>query len=149
MPSRWGGDRITGQVDIPWARILVKSLPESAVAVSDDVTVVYDDPPPVPKAAPLPMAIKLAIRLGDDVRLEAMGLKTKVGAASTSARILAAAGGQWPAGAQRRALQGLWPEPHHQGWPHPLLRPLDQPFLNIEAYRDPDTIEDKVTVGCG
>lgn len=25
--------------------------------------------------------------------------------------------------------------------------PLDQPFLNIEAYRDPDTIEDKVTVG--
>ena len=59
------------------------------MAVSDDVTVVYDDLPPVPKAAPLPMAIKLAIRLGDDVRLEAMGLKTKVGAASTSARILA------------------------------------------------------------
>ncbi len=49
------------------------------MAVSDDVTVVYDDLPPVPKAAPLPMAIKLAIRLGDDVRLEAMGLKTKVG----------------------------------------------------------------------
>ncbi len=40
--------RITGQVDIPWARILVKSLPDSAVAVSDDVTVVYDDLPRLP-----------------------------------------------------------------------------------------------------
>ncbi|WP_429103439.1 autotransporter assembly complex protein TamB [Aeromonas hydrophila] len=140
--------RITGQVDIPWARILVKSLPESAVAVSDDVTVVYDDLPPVPKAAPLPMAIKLAIRLGDDVRLEAMGLKTKVGGGinirQDPSRPLAGNGqlvlndGRFKAYGQNLIIKD-----------GRILfsGPLDQPFLNIEAYRDPDTIEDKVTVG--
>lgn len=93
--------RVTGQVDIPWSRILVKSLPDSAVAVSDDVTVIYDDLPPVPKAAPLPMEIRLAIRLGDDVRLEAMGLKTKVEGPSTFARIppsRSRATGNWSSG---------------------------------------------------
>ncbi|MDM5061496.1 translocation/assembly module TamB [Aeromonas salmonicida] len=139
---------VSGQVDIPWARILVKSLPESAVSVSDDVTVIYDDLPPVPKAAPLPMAIKLAIRLGDDVRLDAMGLKTRVGGginiSQQPSRPLAGNGqlvlndGRFRAYGQNLIIKD-----------GRILfsGPLDRPFLNIEAYRDPDTIEDKVTVG--
>lgn len=140
--------RVTGQVDIPWSRILVKSLPDSAVAVSDDVTVIYDDLPPVPKAAPLPMEIRLAIRLGDDVRLEAMGLKTKVGGAlnirQDPSKPLSGNGqlelrdGRFKAYGQNLIIK--------EG--RILFSgPIDQPYLNIETYRDPDTIEDNVTVG--
>ena len=140
--------RVSGQVDIPWSRILVKTLPESAVAVSDDVTVIYDDLPPVPKTAPLPMEIKLAIRLGDDVRLEAMGLKTKVtgalGIRQEPSKPLSGNGqlelkdGRFKAYGQNLIIK--------EG--RILFSgPIDQPYLNIEAYRDPDTIEDNVTVG--
>ncbi|MGY4106389.1 autotransporter assembly complex protein TamB [Aeromonas encheleia] len=140
--------RISGQVDIPWSRILVKSLPESAVALSDDVTVIYDDVPPLPKTAPLPMEIKLAIRLGDDVRLEAMGLKTKV-AGALNIR-------QDPSKPLSGNGQLVLNEGRFKAYGQNLIikdgrilfsGPIDQPYLNIEAYRDPDTIEDNVTVG--
>ncbi|MFM5331178.1 translocation/assembly module TamB domain-containing protein [Aeromonas veronii] len=140
--------RITGQVDIPWARILVKSLPDSAVAVSDDVTVVYDDLPPAPKEASLPLAMKVAIRLGNDVKLDAMGLKTDVSGGlnirQDPEKPLAGNGqlvltnGRFKAYGQNLIIK--------EG--RILFSgPLDRPFLNIEANRDPDTIEGQVTVG--
>ncbi|WP_429187234.1 autotransporter assembly complex protein TamB [Aeromonas veronii] len=140
--------RITGQVDIPWARILVKSLPDSAVAVSDDVTVVYDDLPPAPKQASLPLAMKVAIRLGNDVKLDAMGLKTDVSGGlnirQEPEKPLAGNGqlvltnGRFKAYGQNLIIK--------EG--RILFSgPLDRPFLNIEANRDPDTIEGQVTVG--
>ncbi|MEV3813942.1 autotransporter assembly complex protein TamB [Aeromonas allosaccharophila] len=140
--------RITGQVDIPWARILVKSLPDSAVAVSDDVTVVYDDLPPAPKPASLPLAMKVAIRLGNDVKLDAMGLKTDVSGGlnirQEPEKPLAGNGqlvltnGRFKAYGQNLIIK--------EG--RILFSgPLDRPFLNIEANRDPDTIEGQVTVG--
>ncbi|WP_429019962.1 autotransporter assembly complex protein TamB [Aeromonas allosaccharophila] len=140
--------RITGQVDIPWARILVKSLPDSAVAVSDDVTVVYDDLPPAPKPASLPLAMKVAIRLGNDVKLDAMGLKTDVSGGlnirQDPEKPLAGNGqlvltnGRFKAYGQNLIIK--------EG--RILFSgPLDRPFLNIEANRDPDTIEGQVTVG--
>ncbi|MCF5883648.1 translocation/assembly module TamB domain-containing protein [Aeromonas veronii] len=140
--------RITGQVDIPWARILVKSLPDSAVAVSDDVTVVYDDLPPAPKEASLPLAMKVVIRLGNDVKLDAMGLKTDVSGGlnirQDPEKPLAGNGqlvltnGRFKAYGQNLIIK--------EG--RILFSgPLDRPFLNIEANRDPDTIEGQVTVG--
>ncbi|WP_421234666.1 translocation/assembly module TamB domain-containing protein [Aeromonas enteropelogenes] len=140
--------RITGKVDIPWARILVKSLPDSAVAVSDDVTVVYDDLPPPPPQASLPLLMKVAIRLGDDVKLEAMGLKTNV---SGGLNINQDPGKPLAGNGQLVLTDGRF-----KAYGQNLIikegriifsGPLDRPFLNIEAYRDPDTIEDQVTVG--
>jgi translocation and assembly module TamB len=140
--------QITGQVDIPWARILVKSLPESAVSVSDDVIVIHDDLPPVPRATPLPIAIKLAIRLGDDIRFDAMGLTTRVGGginiSQEPSRPLAGNGqlvlndGRFRAYGQNLIIKD-----------GRILfsGPLDRPFLNIEAIRDPATIAANVTVG--
>ncbi|PKQ80158.1 hypothetical protein CJP16_07415 [Aeromonas sobria] len=140
--------RITGQVDIPWARILVKSLPDSAVAVSDDVTVVYDDLPPAPQQASLPLAMKVAIRLGSDVKIDAMGLKTDVSGGinlrQDPEKPLAGNGqlvltnGRFKAYGQNLIIK--------EG--RILFSgPLDRPFLNIEANRDPATIEGQVTVG--
>ena len=92
------------------------------------------------------MEIRLAIRLGTtsalkpwDSRPRWRGLNIRQDPPSRSR-----ATGNWSSGT---ALQGLWPEPHHQGGADPLSGPIDQPHLNIETYRDPDTIEDNVTVG--
>ncbi|MGL6350906.1 MAG: autotransporter assembly complex protein TamB, partial [Aeromonas sp.] len=140
--------QITGQIDIPWARILVKSLPDSAVAVSSDVTVIYNDVPPPPKPASLPLAMEVAIRLGDDVKIDAMGLKTNV------------AGGITLQQAPEKPLAGrgqlVLVNGRFKAYGQNLLikegkiifsGPLDRPYLNIEANRDPDTIDGQVTVG--
>ncbi|MGL4932204.1 MAG: autotransporter assembly complex protein TamB [Aeromonas sp.] len=140
--------RVTGQVDIPWARILVKSLPDSAVALSDDVILVYDDMPPTPKPATLPLSLKVAIRLGNDVKLDAMGLKTDI-SGGLSIR-------QDPEKPLAGNGQLVLTNGRFKAYGQNLLikegrilfsGPLDRPFLNIEANRDPETIEDPVTVG--
>lgn len=81
-----------GKIDIPWARIEVQELPESAVSVSSD-EVIMDGSAKQKKAFVPPiltnknaaqngqgMAIRgdVAINIGDDVRLEAYGLKTNL-----------------------------------------------------------------------
>ena len=52
--------------------------PESAVAVSNDVTVIYDDLPSRAQAAPLPMRSGLAIAARGRCPAGGHGLKTKV-----------------------------------------------------------------------
>lgn len=140
--------RVTGKIEIPWARILVKNLPESAVARSDDVTIIYDElAPPVEQTA-LPLEMKVAVVLGDDIRLDAMGLKTKVtGGISLN---------QEPEKPLSGTGQLELKEGRFKAYGQNLIiregriifsGPLDKPYLNIETYRDPDTIEDNVTVG--
>ncbi|EKE69244.1 translocation/assembly module TamB domain-containing protein [Gallaecimonas xiamenensis] len=70
--------RLEGEIAIPWARIEVKELPASAVSLSKDVVVITKDPEleEVPVSAPFAMRVKVS--LGDDVRLKALGLKTKL-----------------------------------------------------------------------
>ncbi|WP_373766514.1 translocation/assembly module TamB domain-containing protein [Glaesserella sp.] len=77
-----------GNIDIPWARIAVEELPESAVSVSDDEIIMdgsaknktkhkFDT---LPQQNSSGMAIKadVSINIGNDVKLEAYGLKTNL-----------------------------------------------------------------------
>lgn len=46
---------LDGRVDVPWARIVVHELPESAVGVSSDVVMLNDNlQPEEPKTASIP-----------------------------------------------------------------------------------------------
>ena len=77
-----------GNIDIPWARIEVEELPESAVSVSDDEVImdgsVKEKIPlaqrQIPQTTPSGMAIKsnINIHIGDDVKLNAYGLKANL-----------------------------------------------------------------------
>ena len=139
---------VTGKIDIPWARILVKSLPESAVALSSDVQVVMDDRPAPPPPAPLPLQMRVQVTIGPDVRLDAMGLRTQlVGVLRLNqdeGKPLAARGeiqlndGRFKAYGQNLLIQ--------EGKIR-FSGPLDQPYLNINAIRNPETVEGNVTVG--
>lgn len=142
--------RLAGQVQIPWARIKVKSLPDSAVSVSEDVEVV--DPrrktAPPPKA-PLPIWLDVSLGLGGDVQLDALGLKTKlVGGVRVvqnpeiPLRVdgeIALNDGRFKSFGQNLLIQ----EGKLLFSGNPTA-----PYLLVKAERDPETMEDKdITVG--
>ncbi|MDY0185996.1 MAG: translocation/assembly module TamB domain-containing protein [Desulfuromonadaceae bacterium] len=65
---------LTGGILVPSGRIKVKTLPQGAVRLSDDV-VVLDDPNATKDKRELPFTLALEVALLDEVRIEAFGLK--------------------------------------------------------------------------
>lgn len=144
---------LTGNVDIPWGRIAIESLPDSAVSVSSD-EVILDEPPRtrIVKLATETdgMAIRsdLKINIGNDVNLEAYGLKTNL-----NGRLLVK---------QEKGQLGLYGminlrRGRYASFGQDLLIRKGQisfnglpshPMLNIEAIRNPEAMEDaKVIAG--
>lgn len=66
---------VSGRIDVPRARVRVKSLPEGAVAQSQDVQVAGR---PDREALELPVSGRIELVLGDDVHIEALGLDSDV-----------------------------------------------------------------------
>ena len=141
-----------GNIDIPWARIEVEELPESAVSVSDDEVIMDGS---VKKKIPLAqrqipqttssgMAIKsnINIHIGDDVNLNAYGLKANLDGTI----------------AVRQGKQGLGlygqvnlTKGRYASFGQDLIIRKgqisfaglpSQPNLNIEAIRNPEAMED-------
>ncbi len=144
-----GGVEVQGRVMIPWARIKVKNLPESVVSLSDDVEIVMPRrKAPEPKA-PLPLWLDLVVSLGGDVQLDALGLKTKLvgGIAMT----------QTPDVPLRTEGEIRLDNGRFKAYGQNLLISegklifsgnVSEPYLNVVAQRDPETMENKdVTVG--
>lgn len=139
---------LDGRVDVPWARIVVHDVPESAVGVSSDEVMLNDQlQPENPKSASIPINSNLTIHVGNNVRLNAFGLKARL---TGDLKV-----------AQDRQGLGLngqinIPEGRFHAYGQDLIvrkgellfsGPPDQPLLNIEAIRNPDATEDDVTAG--
>lgn len=70
---------LNGNVDVPWARIVVHDLPESAVGVSSDMVMLNDNlQPEKPQSAGIPINSNLNIHVGNNVRIDAFGLKARL-----------------------------------------------------------------------
>ena len=141
-----------GNIDIPWARIEVEELPESAVSVSDDEIImdgsVKQKVPlsqrQIPQQTAGGMAIKanVNIKIGDDVSLKAYGLKSNLHG-NIAVR-------------QGKQGLGLYGQVHlrhgrYASFGQDLLIRKgvisfaglpSQPTLNIEAIRNPEAMED-------
>lgn len=139
---------LNGSVDIPWARITVQELPESAVGVSRDEVMLDNQLKPIqPATAAIPINSNLMVRIGNDVRLDAFGLKAML---RGNLRVI-----------QDRNGLGLngqidIPSGRFHAYGQDLIvrkgqllfsGPPDQPLLNIEAVRNPDATQDGVTAG--
>lgn len=139
---------LDGSVDVPWARIVVHDVPESAVGVSSDEVMLNDRlQPENPKTASIPINSNLTIHVGNNVRLDAFGLKARLTGDLKVAQ-----------DKQGLGLNGQIniPEGRFHAYGQDLLvrkgellfsGPPDQPLLNIEAIRNPDATEDDVTAG--
>ncbi|MEJ4045744.1 autotransporter assembly complex protein TamB [Erwinia sp. SLM-02] len=139
---------LDGRVDIPWARITVQEVPESAVGVSSDEVLLDKNLQPIaPKSTSIPINSNLIIHVGDDVRLSAFGLKAKLN-------------GDLKLVQDKRGLglngQINIPSGRFHAYGQDLIvrkgelqfaGPPDQPYLNIEAIRNPEATEDDVTAG--
>ncbi|WP_375057948.1 translocation/assembly module TamB domain-containing protein [Zobellella sp. DQSA1] len=135
--------RVRGSIVIPWARIEVKELPESAVSKSPDVIIV-DPSGIIPETVPsLPLDIRIQVRLAEDVRLSAFGLNTRL---EGQLRITQPPGRPMRGNGEIRLVDG-----NFRAYGQNLLiregsilfsGPLDQPNLSVEAIRNPSTMSD-------
>lgn len=139
---------LDGRVDIPWARIVVHEVPESSVGVSsDEVMLDKNLQPEQPQTAGIPINSNLLIHVGNNVRLDAFGLKARL---SGDLKMV-----------QDRQGLGLngqinIPEGRFHAYGQDLIvrkgellfsGPPDQPLLNIEAIRNPEATENDVIAG--
>lgn len=140
--------KLDGAISIPWAKVSVSKLPASAVDVSDDV-VRLDRPRTKKKAAgkPIPIESNLRIHIGDDVRVEAMGLKARLtgnlnviqdnGTLGLTGQISVPTGSFKAYGQDLLVRRG---EFHFVG-------AVANPLLDLEAIRNPDRTADDVIAG--
>ena len=139
---------LNGNVDIPWARIVVQDLPPSAVGVSPDEVILDDQLKPVSEPG-VAMVINsnLKIHVGDDVRLDAFGLKARLQGDLNVIQDKQGLGlhGQIniPYGRFRAYSQDLIVRRGQLNF----AGPPSQPLLNIEAIRNPDNTADGVIAG--
>lgn len=139
---------LDGSVDVPWARIVVKDVPESAVGVSKDEVMLNDQlQPKEVKSASIPINSNLMIHVGNNVRLDAFGLKARLTGDLKVAQ-----------DKQGLGLNGQIniPEGRFHAYGQDLIvrkgellfsGPPDQPLLNIEAIRNPESTENDVIAG--
>ncbi len=139
---------LNGKVDIPWARIAVQELPASAVGVSSDEVMLNDQHQPIaPASTSIPINTNLVVNIGDDVRLDAFGLKARLKGALKVAQDKRGLG----LNGQIDITSGRF---HAYGQDLIVRKgqllfsgPADQPLLNIEAIRNPDSTENNVVAG--
>ncbi|SFN34726.1 autotransporter assembly complex protein TamB [Xenorhabdus japonica] len=140
--------KLDGNVDIPWARITVQELPESAVGISSDEVMLNKSLQPIEKKkSSILIQSNLNIQIGDDVSLNAFGLQAQL---KGVLKILQ--------GKQGLGLNGQIDIPkgrfHAYGQDLQVRKgtilfsgPPDQPLLNIEAIRNPESTANAVIVG--
>lgn len=138
---------VTGEVNIPWARIEIESLPESAVSPSKDVHLRgepdREDPLDIVHASVL---VNIDKNKTEEVKLEAFGLTASLygGIRVNTQPALVGYGdlqilnGRYSAYGQQLIIQTG--EVQFNG-------PIDQPLLLVEAIRDPTKTDDDVIAG--
>ncbi|MDO6765876.1 translocation/assembly module TamB domain-containing protein [Agarivorans sp. 1_MG-2023] len=136
---------VSGTIAVEDGAIVVKSLPESAVSESSDAIVIEEQSETV---ALQKTKIDLNVTLSETITLEALGLNTNLkGHLNLKQQPLEAlrANGRIELvdGSFKAYGQNLLIE---KGWLM-FTGPLEQPYLDFEAVRNPDTISDSVTVG--
>lgn len=144
-----GKAQVDGEISLPWGRIVVDELPQSAVSVSSDQVLVDENLQPLEQPSSLPMKIETNVRvnIGDDFRLEAFGLK---GNLTGQLNVTQRDNAPFVAG-EVNIVDGTYRSFGQdlviQEGKVLMSGPVAQPYLSITAIRNPDNIEDDVTAG--
>lgn len=141
--------KLDGYIGVPWARVKVTELPASAIAVSEDV--IRTDRPRIQKASdqrqPIVIESNLFINIGENVRVEALGLRARLtgklsviqnkGALGLTGQISVPNGNFKAYGQELIVRHG---EFHFAG-------PAANPSIDLEAIRNPENTADGVIAG--
>lgn len=139
---------LSGSVKVPWARIAVQEIPESAVGVSSDEVMLDNQLKPIAaQSNGIQINSNLEVDIGNDVALDAFGLKAKL---KGILKIVQNKHGLGIVG------QISLPSGRFHAYGQDLLirkgqlifaGQAERPQLNIEAVRNPDATEDGVVAG--
>ncbi len=140
---------VQGTIQIPKANIAIDDLPQNAVQVSDD-EILLNKELEVRRGAvtsSIKLVTEMRLILGDEVKLLAFGLKSRL----KGQLLFSQNGPQQRLKGEVNILDGTF-----RSYGQDLLirkgkltfnGPADQPFLNIEAIRNPSSTEDDVIAG--
>lgn len=140
---------ITGTVEVPSANISIDDLPQSAVGISSD-TILLDEqglPMQQANAASIPIHTDIKVILNKNIKLQSFGLVTQL-SGELSVK-------QQDKGPQLYGEVDLVDGTFRSYGQDLLIRrgklkfngPADQPYLDIEAIRNPLSTEDNVIAG--
>ncbi len=141
--------KVTGNIALPWGRILVEDLPPSAVSVSKDQVLLNKDLTPVNEQTEMPFNIEtdVTITIGDDFKLSAFGLE-----GGLVGRLNVTQNDKGPLVNGEINIE----DGQYRAFGQDLIikegkilmnGPVDQPYLSINAIRNPDNTEDDVVAG--
>lgn len=141
--------KITGTIALPVGKVVVETLPESAVTVSDDQIILdkKNKNGPLSQSLPFPIETNLMVSIGDAFQLEAFGLK---GDLSGKLNIIQKNHAPFISG-EVSILDGTY-----QSFGQDLVikqgrvifnGAVNKPYVSMTAIRNPDNIEDNVTAG--
>ncbi|TGE83247.1 hypothetical protein C7Y70_11200 [Pseudoalteromonas sp. KS88] len=139
--------KLAGQVVVPYGRITIEELPEGAVQVSDD-EIIIDQQNEQSKAMPFDYDIDLKLIVENDVRIDSFGLESKV-AGDLSIKMdqqtpmIATGELNLREGTYRAFGQDLIITKGQVGF----SGPIDKPYLNIKAIRNPENTANDVVAG--
>ena len=140
--------KLDGRIDIPWARIVVQDLPESAVSASSDEVMLNDDLQPIaPKETSIPIQSNLAINIGDDVTLDAFGLKARLTGMLKVDQSKQGLGLNGQIDIPKGEFKAYGQDLQVRKGQILFSGPVDQPYLNIEAIRNPENTANNVIAG--
>lgn len=139
---------LEGRIVIPWTRIEIKELPVSAVKVSEDAIVMTDQDESDQQSKSAPFKINVDVVLGDDLKLEAYGLKTNLGG---HLKLRQEASQSLTGHGSIKLLKGryryLGQDLLIQEGNIIFSGPLSNPHLVVDAIRNPETVQADVKVG--
>ncbi|MAD74596.1 MAG: hypothetical protein CML20_07385 [Rheinheimera sp.] len=141
--------KLTGSIAIPSAQLSIDELPQNAVGLSGDTVILNAEGKPVKEqqAMATPITADIRLQLGDKVQLDAFGLETLL---RGNLQVRQQQGKQTING-EVRLVDGTF-----RSYGQDLLirsgkmtfsGPPDQPYLNVEAIRNPANMEDSVVAG--
>ncbi|NRB67516.1 MAG: translocation/assembly module TamB [Vibrio sp.] len=141
--------QIDGKISLPWGRIVIEELPPSAIGISKDQVILDDQLQPQNESSSVPFSVQtnININIGEDFKLSAFGLE---GGLSGNLNVAQRDKGPFVTG-EVNIVDGSY-----RSFGQDLLikqgkvlmnGPVDQPYVQITAVRNPDNTRDEVTAG--
>ena len=139
--------KLAGQVVVPYGRIEIEELPEGAVRVSDD-EIIIDKQTKQTQAVPFDYDINLKLIVENDVRIKSFGLESKIEGdlaikMDQQTPMITTGELNLRQGTYRSFGQDLIIRTGQIGF----SGPIDKPYLNIKAIRNPDNTANDVIAG--
>ena len=139
---------IGGDVSIDKGKVKINKLPQSAVSLSDDVIIISDAPPVEPPANKLALALDVDVLIKENFNIDAFGLTSSLtGQLKLAQSVKSPLTGHGELNLIDAKYKAMGQNLDIRQGKMLFTGALSQPYLDIEAIREPDLTQDNVIAG--